>query len=255
MPLSGDDCRRLIDAAQARAGQIGIRVTVAVVDEGGLLLALARMDGAPPVSAQIAEAKASGAALWHRDGASLAQVAQDRPAFFEAVGRMVRVPIIPDAGAAQRCGARCRGSERRQTGAGPGMRGGRAARDLINESRAARPRSAQRRSGRPPRYRRWAGPAPAAKSAANPCCSSNASPTAGPTRRRGTNTRSRCAPGGEAVERKGWRGYLCPAAAVAARCSIADLTPPGRCGTPARPSPISTPERVPHSVRSLNAPR
>src|SRR2546425_113483 len=90
MPLSGDDCRRLIDAAHARAGQIGIRVTVAVVDEGGLLLALARMDGAPPISAQIAEAKASGAAL--------AQVAQDRPAFFEAVGRMVRVPIIPGLG-------------------------------------------------------------------------------------------------------------------------------------------------------------
>src|SRR3989442_15348580 len=97
MPLSGVDCRRLIDAAHARAGQIGVRVTVAVVDEGGLLLALARMDGAP-ISAQIAEAKASGAALWHRDGASLAQVAQDRPAFFEAVGRMVRVPIIPGLG-------------------------------------------------------------------------------------------------------------------------------------------------------------
>ena len=87
MPLSGDECRRLIDAAHGRAGQIGIRVTVAVVDEGGLLLALARMDGAPPISAQIAEAKASGAALWHREGASLAQVAQDRPAFFESVGR------------------------------------------------------------------------------------------------------------------------------------------------------------------------
>ena len=72
MPLSGDECRRLIDAAHARAAQIGIRVTVAVVDEGGLLLALARMDGAPPISAQIAEAKASGAAIWHREGGSLA---------------------------------------------------------------------------------------------------------------------------------------------------------------------------------------
>src|SRR2546427_13050231 len=98
MPLSGDDCRRLIDAAHSRSVQMCIRVTVDVVDEGGLLLALARMDGAPPISAQIAEAKASGAALWHRDGASLAQVAHDLPAFFEAVGRMVRVPIIPGLG-------------------------------------------------------------------------------------------------------------------------------------------------------------
>jgi glc operon protein GlcG len=98
MPLSAEECRRLIEAAQARAAQIGVRVTVAVVDEGGLLLALARMDGAAPLSAQIAEGKACGAALWHRDGASLAQVAQDRPAFFEAVARMVRVPVMPGLG-------------------------------------------------------------------------------------------------------------------------------------------------------------
>jgi len=45
MPLSAEECRRLIDAAHTRAAQIGIRITVAVVDEGGLLLALARMDG------------------------------------------------------------------------------------------------------------------------------------------------------------------------------------------------------------------
>jgi glc operon protein GlcG len=98
MPLSTEECRRVIDAALARAGQIGIRVTVAVVDEGGLLMALARMDGAPPLSAQIAEGKASGAAVWHRDGGSLAQVAQDRPAFFDSIVRMSRVPIVPGVG-------------------------------------------------------------------------------------------------------------------------------------------------------------
>jgi glc operon protein GlcG len=98
MPLSAEDCRRLIDAAHARSAQIGIRVTVAIVDEGGLLQALSRMDGAPPLSAQIAEAKACGAALWHRDGGSLAQVAQDRPAFFNAVAQMIRVPVIPGLG-------------------------------------------------------------------------------------------------------------------------------------------------------------
>src|SRR5256714_15127299 len=100
MPLSGDDCRRLIDAAQARAGQIGIRVTVAVVDEGGLLLALSRMDGAPPLSSQIAEGKANGAALWHRDGGSIAQVAQERPAVFAAVAQMSRVRMVTGLGSA-----------------------------------------------------------------------------------------------------------------------------------------------------------
>src|SRR4051812_32903554 len=100
MPLSADECRRLIEAAHARAAQIGIRTSVAVVDEGGLLVALLRMDGSPPISAQIAEAKASGAALWHRDGASLAQVAQDRPTFFEADGAEHRV-LAPDQGRPQ----------------------------------------------------------------------------------------------------------------------------------------------------------
>jgi uncharacterized protein GlcG (DUF336 family) len=98
MPLSCEEALRVVAAAHERAQQTGIRVTVAVVDEGGLLQALARMDGAPPLSPQIAEAKAVGAALWHRDGASLAQVHQDRPAFFNAVAQMVRVPIIPGLG-------------------------------------------------------------------------------------------------------------------------------------------------------------
>jgi uncharacterized protein GlcG (DUF336 family) len=56
------------------------------------------MDGAPPLSAQIAESKAVGAALWHRDGGSLAQLNQERPAFFQAVAHLVRLPIIPGAG-------------------------------------------------------------------------------------------------------------------------------------------------------------
>ena len=100
MPLSYDEALRVIQGAHERAGQLGIRVTAVVVDEGGLLQCLGRMDGAPPLSAQIAESKAVGAALWHRDGASLAQVSQERPAFFQAVAQMVRVPIIPGQGSA-----------------------------------------------------------------------------------------------------------------------------------------------------------
>ncbi len=98
MPLKSDECQRLIAAAHARAKELGIRVTAAVVDEGGLLQALARMDGAPPLSAQIAECKACGAALWQRDGGSIAKVAADRPAFFAAVAPLVRVPVIPGLG-------------------------------------------------------------------------------------------------------------------------------------------------------------
>jgi glc operon protein GlcG len=98
MPVSYDEALRVMGAVHERARQIGICVTAAVVDEGGLLQSLGRMDGAPPLSAQIAESKAVGAALWHRDGASLAQINQERPSFFQAVAQMVRVPIIPGLG-------------------------------------------------------------------------------------------------------------------------------------------------------------
>src|SRR5256714_12697958 len=98
MPLTLAEATKLISGARGRAGQLDIHITVAVVDEGGLLVALERMDGAPPLSPQIAEAKAVGAAMLHRDGASLAELAKDRPGFFAVADRLVRVPIVPRLG-------------------------------------------------------------------------------------------------------------------------------------------------------------
>jgi uncharacterized protein GlcG (DUF336 family) len=98
MPLSLIDANKVIDRAHAKAKQLGINVTVAIVDEGGLLIALSRMDGALPLSPQLAEAKAVGAAMFQRDGGALAQMAQDRPGFFSAADRLVRVPLIPGLG-------------------------------------------------------------------------------------------------------------------------------------------------------------
>jgi glc operon protein GlcG len=98
MPVTLEEAQQVIARAQAKARDSGIRVTVAVVDEGGLLIALARMDGAPPLSPQVAEAKAVGAAMLFRDGAGLADLARDRPGFFSAADRLTRVPIVPGLG-------------------------------------------------------------------------------------------------------------------------------------------------------------
>ncbi len=98
MPLTLKEATNVIDRAQAKAIELGIKVTVAVVDEGGLLKALGRMDGAPPLSPQVAEAKAVGAAMFLRDGGWLAQVYQDRPGFFNAADRLARTPLIPGLG-------------------------------------------------------------------------------------------------------------------------------------------------------------
>lgn len=98
VPLDLHDANELIRRAQAKAAELGIRVAVAVVDEGAHLVALARMDGAAPLTPQVAEAKAVGAAMLHRDGASLGELAKDRPGFFSVADRLVRVPIVPGLG-------------------------------------------------------------------------------------------------------------------------------------------------------------
>jgi uncharacterized protein GlcG (DUF336 family) len=98
MPLTLEQAQALISAAHQHAAGDGLTVTVAVVDEGGLLQALSRMDGAPPLSAQIAEAKAAGAAVWHRDGDQLAAVHESRAGFFASVSSLARLPIIPADG-------------------------------------------------------------------------------------------------------------------------------------------------------------
>lgn len=98
MPLSFDQAQKVITGAHEHARANGWRVTVAIVDEGGHLQALGRMDGAPPLSAQIAESKAVGCALWLRDGESLQQIQTERPAFFAAVDRLVRMPVMPGLG-------------------------------------------------------------------------------------------------------------------------------------------------------------
>jgi|SRR5450759_4098938 len=100
MPLTLAAANNVIAKAHAKAHALGIKVTVAIVDEGGHLVALSRMDGAMPLSPQLAEAKAVGAAMFLRDGEALAKMAQDRPGFFSAADRLVRVPLIPGFGSA-----------------------------------------------------------------------------------------------------------------------------------------------------------
>jgi len=88
----------IIEATHTRAAHLNIRVSVAVVDAGAHLVALGRMDGASPISPQIAEAKAVSAAMFQRDGGSLLQTATERPAFFNAVSGLARTAVVPGHG-------------------------------------------------------------------------------------------------------------------------------------------------------------
>jgi uncharacterized protein GlcG (DUF336 family) len=54
-------------AAEAEAVKNNWAVTIAIVDDGGHLLHLQRLDGAPPLSSHIGPAKANTAAMGRRD--------------------------------------------------------------------------------------------------------------------------------------------------------------------------------------------
>ena len=61
------DVKRIAAAAEAEALKNQWAVTIAIVDDGGHLLWLQRLDGAPAISSHIAPAKAHTAALGRRE--------------------------------------------------------------------------------------------------------------------------------------------------------------------------------------------
>ncbi len=65
--LSLADVRAMAAGAEAEALKNNWAVAFAITDDGGHLLWLQRLDGAPPISAEIAPAKARTAALGRRE--------------------------------------------------------------------------------------------------------------------------------------------------------------------------------------------
>ena len=73
--LSLADARLVLDAALAKADEIGQPMNVAVVDDGGHLLAFARQDGAILASIDIANGKARTAVLMKMSTSELGKAA------------------------------------------------------------------------------------------------------------------------------------------------------------------------------------
>lgn len=65
--LQLDDVKKIAAAAEAEALKNNWAVSISIVDDGGHLLWLQRLDGAAPISAQIAPAKAHTAAMGRRE--------------------------------------------------------------------------------------------------------------------------------------------------------------------------------------------
>ena len=77
--LTLEDCRKISAAAEAEARKNNWNVCIAILDDGGHLLHLARMDGASPANARIAIAKGRTAAETRRSTAVWQERIAKRP--------------------------------------------------------------------------------------------------------------------------------------------------------------------------------
>ena len=101
MALSLPEANRMVQAAIAKAEGLNVRLSVAVVDSGGHLMAFNRMEGANWVTATVAQGKAVAAAGFGRPSGALPA---DSPVIQAVIashgGRMLpaqgAVPVVRD---------------------------------------------------------------------------------------------------------------------------------------------------------------
>jgi uncharacterized protein GlcG (DUF336 family) len=94
MKITLDAAHELIARGQEKAAGLDKAVTIAIVDEGGYLVAIERMDGARPLAPSIATAKAYTAAIMQRPTTMLRSLSEDEPMFFTQIGRMGQHEIV-----------------------------------------------------------------------------------------------------------------------------------------------------------------
>lgn len=83
--LACADVTKILDAAEQFALQNQWAVTISVVDDGGHLLGLRRLDGAPPMTAHMSPAKAHTSAMGRRaSGVFETMINEGRHAFLSA---------------------------------------------------------------------------------------------------------------------------------------------------------------------------
>ena len=86
--------RRFIDAGIKKATELGVKVSIAVVDVHGDLIILERMLGTIPLSPKIALGKASASAVFMRPTAEFEQRIQQNSAFWSGISSMTSGALL-----------------------------------------------------------------------------------------------------------------------------------------------------------------
>ncbi len=111
MAISLEEANRIVEGALAQAAELNIKISAAVVDGGGRLIAMQRMDGAIWASAYGCQGKAVASAAFGRNSGEMQERAsQPTPAGINAAsgGEMIMgqgaVPIIRNGVIEGACG-------------------------------------------------------------------------------------------------------------------------------------------------------
>lgn len=97
--LTLDLATELLAAARQAASETGVPMSVAVMDPAGHLLAFVRMDGAPWISADVAQGKAWTAAAYGSPSAAQKEKMTAMPNFATAITAMTHGRFTPQTGA------------------------------------------------------------------------------------------------------------------------------------------------------------
>lgn len=97
--LTTDEALHLITAARDAASTAGVPMSFAVMDPAGHLLAFARMDGAPWISADVAQGKAWTSAAYGVPSAAQKEKMVPMPNFATAITAMTHGRFTPQTGA------------------------------------------------------------------------------------------------------------------------------------------------------------
>jgi glc operon protein GlcG len=79
--LTSTDAEKAMSACKAEAQKNNWNVSIAILDDGGYLVAFHRMDGAPSISAEVSIGKARTAAMTKRPSKFFEDRVKERPAF------------------------------------------------------------------------------------------------------------------------------------------------------------------------------
>ncbi len=98
-PITLAQAERIIEVTLAKAAELGLKpLTVAVLDAGGHLKALARQDGASTLRPEMAQGKAHGAIALGIGSRAIFERAQQQAFFVQAVNALAGGSLVPVPG-------------------------------------------------------------------------------------------------------------------------------------------------------------